>query len=321
MKNREDSGFHVGKAVITGPTGVLGIALTQQLLEHEIEVLAVCRRGSERIAHLPQSPRLKVLECDLNELKKVPSLVGEKYDAFYHLGWDGTFGNARDNLQAQLRNVRCTLDAVETAESLGCHVFIGAGSQAEYGRVEGNLSEMTPAFPENGYGMAKLCAGQMSRLLCRQKGIRHIWSRILSIYGPWDGENTMVMSTIGKLLRGEKPSLTRGEQQWDYLYARDAGAALRQMASFGKDGRVYCLGSGQARPLAEYVRIIGAQIDPRLPLGIGELPYAPRQVMYLCADITALREDLGFEPEYTFEEGIRETIDWYRTQKMQRKRK
>ncbi|MCD7746084.1 MAG: NAD(P)-dependent oxidoreductase [Lachnospiraceae bacterium] len=300
------------RAVITGPTGAVGTALAQCLIDREIEVLAVCRRGSKRIGNLPKSPYLRVVECSLDELNRLPSLAEGTYDAFYHFGWDGTFGNARNNMPGQLKNIQYTLDAVEAAAQLGCTVFVGAGSQAEYGRVEGDLREDTPAFPENGYGIAKLCAGQMSRILCEQKGIRHVWTRILSVYGPNDGEKTMIMATIQKLLAGEKPALTKGEQQWDYLYSKDAAAALYLLGKKGKNGRIYCLGSGKARPLLDYIEWMRDEIDTALPLGIGEIPYAPKQVMYLCADISALREDTGFEPQYTFQEGIRETIEWVR---------
>ena len=62
-----------------------------------------------------------------------------------------------------------------------------------------------------GYGIAKLCAGQMSRIMCSSLGIRHVWARILSIYGPYDTENSMVMSTVIKLRRGERPLFTAGE--------------------------------------------------------------------------------------------------------------
>ena len=80
------------------------------------------------------------------------------------------------------------------------------------------MSASTPVFPENGYGIAKLCAGQMSRILCEQKQIEHIWTRILSIYGPYDGENTMIMSSIGKLLRGEKPALTKASNNGLFIF-------------------------------------------------------------------------------------------------------
>ena len=192
----------------------------------------------------------------------------------------------------------------------GCSAFVGAGSQAEYGRVEGNLNSQTPAFPENGYGMAKLCAGQMTRLYCRQAGMRHVWTRILSIYGPGDGAGSMVMSAIHRLLAGETPAFTKGEQQWDYLYSGDAAKALLLLGEKGHDGGVYCLGSGKARPLADYIGMIRDAIDPRLSVALGAVPYAPGQVMYLCADIAKLKEDTGFAPEVSFEEGIKKTIMW-----------
>jgi nucleoside-diphosphate-sugar epimerase len=222
----------------------------------------------------------------------------------------GTTGEARNDTGLQTENIQCTLDAVQLAQRLGCNTFIGAGSQAEYGRVEGRLDATTPTFPENGYGVAKLCAGQLSRIECEKRGMRHIWTRILSVYGPWDGESSMVTSTINKLLRGESPSLTPGEQQWDYLYSGDAARALLAAGERGVSGKVYCIGSGQARPLKEYIDIMRNQIDPTLPLGFGEVPYGEKQVMYLCGDISDLTRDTGFVPETDFETGISKTIDW-----------
>jgi UDP-glucose 4-epimerase len=189
------------RAVITGPTGAIGTALIAELISHGIEVEAVVRPDSRRTDNIPKSPLVHIVPCDLKELKTLHEKI-EHADVFYHFGWDGTFGNSRNNAYGQLENVRYALDAVEAAAALGCTTFVGAGSQAEYGRVEGSLNASTPAFPENGYGIAKLCTGQMTKILCEQKGIRHIWTRILSIYGPFDGAKTMVMSTIVSLLKG-----------------------------------------------------------------------------------------------------------------------
>lgn len=300
------------RVVITGPTGSIGTALMKHLIRNHVEVLAVCREGSSRRKNIPEHPLVSIVDLNLDELSRLPDMVEGTFDVFYHFGWDGTFGNSRNNMQGQLKNIQYTLDAVETAEKLGCRKFIGAGSQAEYGRVEGKLSADTPAFPENGYGIAKLCAGQMSRILCEQKGMEHIWTRILSIYGPHDGWNTMIMSTVGKLLQGEKPSLTGGEQKWDYLYSMDAGKAMYLLGERGQNGKIYCIGSGQIRMLREYIEDLKNTINPDAKMGYGDIPYAEKQVMYLCADIEELQKDTGFEPEYTFKEGIQETIDWYK---------
>ena len=303
-------------AVITGPTGAVGTALIESLIENGVNVLAVTRRNTKRLSNIPKSDLVRTVELDLSELKELPEIVSSlpgEYDAFYHLGWADTFGeDARNDVRSQLMNVGYSVDAIEAAAKIGAKTFIGAGSQAEYGRHEGALSEKTPCFPENGYGIAKLAAGEFTRLRASQLQIKHVWTRILSVYGPCDGKGTMIMSTIRALLNGERPSLTKGEQLWDYLYSMDAGRALFLLGEKGKDGRTYCLGSGTKRPLREYMEELRDAIDPALPLGIGDRPYSKNQVMSLFSDISALTEDTGFVPSYSFSEGIKETIDWVR---------
>ena len=197
-------------------------------------------------------------------------------------------------------------------EALGCQVFVGVGSQAEHGRIEGKITPDAPCFPTTGYGMAKLCAGQMTRSVCRQLGIRHEWARVLSVYGVNDGPLSVISILLDKLFKGEKPALTAGAQLWDYLYVDDAAEALIAMAERGKDGAVYPVGSGQARPLHEYFELLRDAVNPKLPLGLGELPYPPNQVMHLQADITELTRDTGFKPTVPFEEGIRRVVWQYR---------
>lgn len=298
------------RAVITGATGSIGMALIGELIDRGIPTLVLCRADSQRSARIPDHPLIQKMDCPLAKMKDFSLPEGERYDVFFHFAWEGTTGAARNDMMLQNQNVRYTLDAVELAERLGCHTFIGAGSQAEYGRVEGKLSAQTPAFPENGYGMAKLCAGQMSRVMCEAKGMRHIWARILSVYGPYDTEGSMVMSTVRKLMAGQATSFTAGEQIWDYLYSGDAAKAFVGLAERGVRGKVYCLGGGSPRPLKDYIVAIRDAVAPGAALGLGEVPYAKGQVMYLCADITELRADTGFCPEISFEEGIRRTAEW-----------
>lgn len=301
----------VKRAVLTGATGAVGSALVRLLLAQKIEVAVLCRPGSPRLKNLPTNPALTLVETDMTRLSAV-QLPGT-WDAFFHLAWMGTTGQARNDLKMQNENVRCALEAVDLAARIGCQVFVGVGSQAEYGHVEGALRPDTPAFPETGYGIAKLCAGEMTRLACEQKGLAHIWARILSVYGPGDGSQSLVSSVLGALLNGEEPACTAGEQLWDYLYCEDAARALLLMAQKGIDGAVYPLGSGQARPLREYILAMRDAVNPDLRVGLGKRPYPLGQVMYLCADLTQLTADTGFEPEVPFSEGIKKTIDWMRT--------
>ena len=157
--------------------------------------------------------------------------------------------------------------------------------------------------------MAKLCAGEMTRLICHKLGIRHVWARILSVYGPNDSPLSVTSIIIEKLLHGETPSLTAGEQKWDYLYADDAAEGLYCMAKMGKDGAIYPLGSGQVKTLREYFEIIRDTVNPNLPLGFGDIPYGENQVMYLQADLSQLIYDTGYKPKVPFEEGIKRTVN------------
>ena len=310
--------------MITGATGTIGMALVRKCIEDDNEAVLLVNPKSARLARIPDDPHVRVIKCGLDDLAGASSdslgleMLSETglpaptsyADVFIHLAWGGTFGDARNDKALQDRNYEYSLDAVRLAGRLGCSVFVGAGSQAEYGRVSGMLRADTPPDPENEYGRAKLRASSATQDLCRQLGIRHIWPRILSIYGPYDGENTMVMSVISQLLAGKRPALTAGEQMWDYLYADDAASALMLLAEKGRDGGIYPIGSGTARPLREYIEIIRDEIDPALELGFGEVPYGPKQVMHLCADISDLCKDTGFTPRIGFEEGIRRTIEF-----------
>lgn len=305
----------ITRAVLTGATGMIGATLVQVLLKEGAEVWALVRRSSARIRNLPKNEKLHLVDAELNHLDDLMEYMEglpSKADAFFHLGWEGTYGSSRQDLYLQNRNVKNTLDAVHLAHKLGCEVFVGAGSQAEYGKCRDRISPNTPTFPETGYGIGKLCAGQMSRNLCKQLGIRHVWTRILSVYGPMDQEYTMVMSGIYQLLRGERPVYTKGEQKWDYLYSEDAARALYLAGCKGRDQAIYCVGSGMVRPLREYILAIRDAVDPKASIGLGEVPYPEGQVMYLQADIETLTKDTGFAPEVSFEEGIQRTVQWCR---------
>lgn len=296
------------RAIVTGATGVVGTALIEELVKHQIEVLVFCHKGSRRNVQILKHPLVKKKEYSLECFSDMQNDTGKSFDVFYHFAWAGTTGEARNDVYLQNQNVHYSLDAVRVAKCFGCHTFVGAGSQAEYGRVEGVLKPDTPAFPETGYGIGKLCAGQLTREYAHQIGMKHIWTRILSVYGPNDNEQSMIMSTIRKLLKDEIPRLTKGEQMWDYLYGADAAKAFRLLGEKGKDGKTYVLGGGKARQLSEYIEIIRDIVKPGAEMALGAVPYAKRQVMHLEADISALREDTGFCPEYDFDEGIRNIV-------------
>lgn len=303
----------MNKVLVTGATGMIGASMIRQMLPDGVEVTAIVRPNSKKRKNLPKHYNLNVLECDIDNLLSLKEQLNADYDTFYHFAWDGTYGDSRNEARLQERNVKNTLDAVELAHGLGCKVFVGAGSQAEFGFVEGVLSDKLPKNPVTGYGIAKYTAGRLSAVMCERLGMRQSWGRIVSTYGPGDNDFTMVMSSVIGMLKGERMSFTKGDQVWDYLYGGDCSKAFYLIGKHGKHGKAYTIGSGKSRLLRDYITTIRDIVNPTLEIGIGEREYYPNQVMKLTADISELTEDTGFMPEVGFEEGIRRTMEWYRS--------
>lgn len=301
----------IKNAVITGGTGVTGNALVKYLLQQEIEVTALVRPNSFRRHFLPQNhPRLTVIECGMKNYSSIrESFPDKSYDVFFHLAWDGSTGKKkvgnRNNFKLQNQNVSYALDAVELCHQLHCPVFVMTGSQAEYGCKDVLVTEDMEKRPENGYGIAKLCAEGMTRILCREYGIRQIWPILFSVYGPCDATESLIDTSIRGLLQGRTLPYTKGEQLWDYLYSYDAARALLLLAEYGIDGETYHVASGSVRPLYEYIELMYQIVAPDLKPRLGELAYSNHQAMFLGADISKLKSVTGFQPEYTFEHGIR----------------
>lgn len=301
------------RAIITGAGGMLGAALTRELLQNDVKVLALLRPGS---SSLPAHPLLTQHFCDLSQLAAftIPNTLS--YDVFYHLAWAGTYGAAREDVHLQESNIRYTLNALSLAKRLQCKRFVGAGSQAEYGKIPfgTNLSPNTPAAPITGYGIAKLAAGLLGKLYAQQAGLSFQWIRVLSVYGPMEKHHCLTTSTILRLLRGQPVHFTKGEQIWDFLHCDDAARALRLVGEHGVDGQTYVLGSAQPIRLSHALSVLCHAVNPAAEVPLGSLPYPKDQCMYLCADISILNAHTGFTPQIPYTQGIQHTIEWIKEQ-------
>ena len=294
----------IQRVIISGATSSIGIALCEECVTNGIGVVAIIRPESSKCSLIPKSNLIEIVESELSDYDSINS---EKIhaDAFFHLAWASTDGAAaRDNTHDQADNIQAILKAVELAERCKCKVFVGAGSQAEYGRTDEVLTGDTACKPETAYGMTKLCAGMLSRLMCRQKGIDHVWTRILSAYGPNCSKRTVISYTVDTLLQGEKPVLSDGRQVWDFIYISDVARALLACARSGVSGKTYVIGYGKSKLLREFLEEVRDILSPGQDMGFGERPYNADAVMHLECDISDLTADTGFVPTVDFEEGI-----------------
>ena len=302
----------MNKVIVTGATSMMGLAFINECIKNRTQVIAIIRENSKKRNLISKSAMITVIECDIAKISSLDLGKKNRFDALYHFAWESTDPSSRNKPDHQLKNIVSTLDTVRFASKNGCKRFIGAGSQAEYGKISGKITTDLNVSPDSAYGIAKYSAGKLAAILSQELGIEFIWTRIFSVYGINDMPTTMIMYCIDCMIKGQKPILTRCEQVWEYLNCKDAAKAFWLLGNKGINQTIYNIGSGNPRVLLEYVKELRDCIDKTIPLGIGEKEYSANQIMSLYADISALERDTGFKPEISFTQGIQETIEWYK---------
>jgi UDP-glucose 4-epimerase len=302
------------RCLVTGASGHLGSYLTELLVNRGEQVFALVRPTSDLWRLNNVVDRLEILRADSTDGPALESAMSRaKPEVVFHLAWEGVTSAFRND-PIQVGNVVGTLKIFEEARDAGCRLWVGVGSQAEYGPSADVLTEETPLQPVTMYGVSKLTAGLLTRELCSMSGMRYVWFRLLATYGPKDDERHLIPSVICKLLKREQPLLTSGEQEWDYLYIADAAEAIYQAAANESVQGVFNLGSGRPRTIRSVIENIRDTIDPTLPLRFGDIDYSEDQQMRLVTSIQRFADATKWKPRTDLEEGLRRTVAWYESQ-------
>jgi nucleoside-diphosphate-sugar epimerase len=302
----------VRRILVTGAAGFIGAAVTRELLTRDHRLLLLLRPGSDRRRLAGVLGRVVVVDADLDRPQSYDAAVRAfAPHAVAHLAWTGVGGGSVLNADEQIANVTAATSLYRAAWQSGATAFIGVGTQYEYDSTPGTVSEDRPTRPAQLYGAAKLSTYLLLDRLAERDGVAFAWLRLFFCYGPGDKEDRLLPYLVGKLLRGEKPSLTEGEQICDYVHVEDVARAVA--ACIGSRPRgAFNLGSGRAVPLRTIIELARDAIDPSLPLGFGDLPYRADQIMRFEADIAALTCSTGWRPSVSLEEGVRGMVAWYR---------
>ena len=305
------------KAIVTGATGFIGLALCRELLQNGYEVVAVIRPDSvkkDKLLSLEKESglsgtSLQILEMPLDKINILHACYHIRADFFFHLAWNGSSGAAREEFDIQQSNIEFTACAIRTAKDCGCQKFIGAGSQAEYGVVDGTAFEdKTVPSPFMMYGAAKLAVCQMGAVLARQLDIGFVWPRIYSVYGVGENQGTLVNYLIDTLEKGEVPALSPCGNMWNFLYITDCVRALHMLAEDENAQGICHVASKDTRLLKEYVMEMRDMIAPDTELGFGVKQADPKRTFWLQPDLEKL-DKTGFEAEVSFAEGIRRKME------------
>jgi nucleoside-diphosphate-sugar epimerase len=298
--------------VVTGATSMIGEAVIEASLKRGDRVLAIARKNSPKLSRLPESENIKLCFYDLAGLKDIEAQE-EKYDAFFHFAWGNTNRNFRDDPVLQEENVKYTLDAVELAHRLGCKSFVFAGSQAEYGLKTERITPETRPDPVVAYGMAKLSAEMLSRKLCDKYEMKHVALRIFSVYGSYDSDSTLVSYAVDTFLKGEKASFSAATNIWNFLYSTDAGEMIYRLGTNDAESGIYLIAGKESTSLKNYINTIISLFE-NAKSEFAEADTS-RPTVNLDVDISKTIEASGYEPETSFEDGVKKVIEYRKTLK------
>lgn len=295
--------------VVTGATSFIGVHIIKEYLAKNCEVIAVVRPNSSNLKRLPKSNLLTIVEISNGKIKNnIEIMQSKKIDIFYHLAWEGSRVPYRDDAVLQNENYMSAIDAMEAAKLLGCDIFIGAGSQAEYGNCTGKIDENHETSPTTEYGKAKLKTYKTLKAMAKENNIKFIWTRIFSVYGSYDYQGTLVMSSLDKMKKNENIKLTQCVQSWDFIYVEDVARAMYLLANTSCIDGIYNIASGKSRPLKDFVIEMKEICKSTSELQFGAMPYNPEGITYIEPIIDKLKQNLGWSCETTFEDGINKTF-------------
>jgi dTDP-glucose 4,6-dehydratase len=200
--------------------------------------------------------------------------------------------------------------------------FLHVSTDEVYGTLgeTGKFTETTPYAPNSPYSASKAASDHLVRAFHHTYGLPTLTTNCSNNYGPYHFPEKLIPLVIAKALAGEPlPVYGDGRQVRDWLFVADHCEAIRAVLAKGRVGETYNVGGNAEKQNIEVVRTICALLDRKRPRADG----VPResQITYVAdrpghdrryaIDASKLRDELGWEPKYTFERGIEETVDWY----------
>jgi nucleoside-diphosphate-sugar epimerase len=300
------------KVLVTGAGGFIGSHVVRRALKGKHQVVAVVRSGSsdKRLAGLRQ--QVEIVECDLRDHPRLKEVVlSTRPEVAIHLAWYVVPGK---NYSAPV-NLDCVAASLALAQCLaaaGCPRLVGVGTFAEYEWHHGFLSEdITPLQSSSLYGVSKNATREILEAYCKVAAMSFAWPRLFNVYGPGDVEPRLVPAVVKDLLQGNRAECSHGLQMRDFLYVEDVADALWRVAESNFSGAIN-IGSGEPVRVRDIVEALGRLTGKADLLGIGVRPTGPDEPPLVVADVRKLKKLTGWAPVWSLEDGLRQTVDWWR---------
>jgi nucleoside-diphosphate-sugar epimerase len=308
--------------LVTGGAGFIGSHLAEELVKrgHRVRVADALVTGKR--SNLDHLSGVEFLEGDLADLAFARQAVDAVDFVLHQAAIPSVPRSVADPLTSHRSNVEATLNVLIAARDARVRRLVFAGSSSAYGNTATlPKHEGMPSDPLSPYALQKVVGEQYLRMFTRLYGLETVTTRYFNVYGPRQDPSSQYSGVISlfatALLGGRAPTIYGdGEQTRDFTYVADVvDGVLRASEAPGVSGETINVAAGgriSLNRLFETMRaLVGAKVEPTYA--------APRtgDVRDSQADVSKAKRLLGFEPRVSLEEGLRQTMDWYRTLRTQ----
>ncbi len=310
--------------LVTGGAGFIGSHIVEELLKRgeKVRVLDNFSTGKrENIA--PFLKEIELIEGDIRELKIIKKAMKGVDYVLHQAALPSVFRSIKDPITTNEVNVLGTLNILTAAKEARTKKIVYASSSSVYGDTPTlpKREDVKPS-PLSPYALSKLAGEEYSRLFSSLYGLKIISLRYFNVFGPRQDPTSQYAAVIPKfislMLKGKRPTIYGdGEQSRDFTYVLNVvNANLLATTSKTKEG-VFNIACGKRITVNELVtdlnRIMNTEIkplytDPR-----------PGDVRHSQADISKAEEAFDYKVEVDFEEGLKKTVEWFRSQERLRK--
>ena len=288
------------KVLVTGATGFIGWYLCEALVALGAQVHGLSRSACAK--NLVRG--CKGWTVDLADIQAVLAVMSKiQPQLVYHLAGMVT---ARQDLNLVLpmlrNNLVGTVHLLLTATESGCErmVFVSSSEQP------------TDGMPTSPYGTAKAAASMYAQMFHKLYGLPMVVVRLFMTYGPRQEPTKLIPYAILALLRGGRPRLTSGKRVCDFVYVLDVVRGLLKAATQADlVGETVALGTGEGTSIRDVIELLVELSDSKVKPVFGAVP-DPIGERSQVADRNAIWRLLNWKPLWSLEDGLKETIMWYR---------
>jgi nucleoside-diphosphate-sugar epimerase len=296
--------------LLSGASGFIGHHAIAPLQRRGFEVHAVSSREppQEPVARLATWHRVDLLDpaasSELVERLRPTHLLHLAWYAEHKLFWTST---------ENVRWVEASLGLLRAFGEAGGQRAVMAGTCAEYEwstsgpRVEGHSA----LNPQSLYGVSKDALRRVSEAWCAERGIGFAWGRVFHVFGDREHPERLVASVARAVLKDRPAPCSHGRQLRDFLTTEDAADAFAALLDSSVPGGVN-IGSGDATSIGELARRVASSAGNPTLARLGEVPANPSEPLDLTAEVTRLREEVGWTPSLTLAQGVERAVEWHR---------